>query len=350
MTIELEPVAQAVAPARTLPGERISVVVPVYNEHLNIEACLRGLWKSLATLEHEILVCYDFDEDSTLPAIAAMADRPPSVRLVKNTLGRGAANALRAGFQASTGDVIVTTMADLSDPPEVIPTMAEKMRREKAAVVSGSRYMKGGSQTGGPLFKRFLSQSASLTLHWITGMSTHDATSNFRAYSREFIDTIRIESVQGFEIALELTVKAHLQDRKIAEVPSSWMDRTAGESRFRIWKWAPNYLRWYLRAMAAPAASLFVLAVLLGAALVRAVHDGRTQPIVTVLALGAFAAGALLVSRTLRGRNTMVDVAQPILWLLPWHLAPLGPVSVAALALTSAAWIAFTRRPGRAAR
>ena len=261
-----------------MTSERISVVLPVYNEQLNIEACLRGLWKSLAPHEHEILVCYDFDEDSTLPAIAAMADRPPSVRLVKNTLGRGAANALRAGFAAATGDVIVTTMADLSDPPELIPVMAEKMRREKAAVVSGSRYVKGGSQTGGPLFKRICSQTASLTLNWITGMSTHDATSNFRAYSREFIDDVRIDSVQGFEIALELTVKAHLQGRKIAEVPSSWMDRTAGESRFRIWKWAPNYLRWYWEAMAAPVFVWIAFLAMLTAAFVFVARYSSPMP------------------------------------------------------------------------
>src|SRR6058998_2432280 len=99
-----------------MPRTCISVVLPVYDERENIAACLRGLWGALAAVEHEILVCYDFDEDSTLPVIAAMPDRPPSVRLVRNTLGRGAPNAIRAGFAAAQGDVVVTTMADLSDP------------------------------------------------------------------------------------------------------------------------------------------------------------------------------------------------------------------------------------------
>jgi glycosyltransferase involved in cell wall biosynthesis len=350
-----------------MSSARISVVLPVYNEELNIGPCLRGLWKALEKLEHEILVCYDFDEDSTLPAIAAMQDRPPSVRLVRNRIGRGAANALRAGFQAATGDVIVTTMADLSDPPDLIPVMAEKMRREKAAVVSGSRYVKGGSQTGGPLFKRICSQTASLTLNWITGLSTHDATSNFRAYSREFIDTVRIDSVQGFEIALELTVKAHLQGRKIAEVPSSWMDRTAGESRFRIWKWAPNYLRWYWEAMAAPVFVWIVFAAMFAAAfvfvarystsmplqddlewapfvdssaqtsaewwwspfnehriplprlfflaLVRSTHDIRSGMYFDVCLLGTVALAMILAARKLRGRMSYSDAFFPLLWL-----------------------------------
>ena len=88
-----------------MPSQLISVVVPVYNEAGNIEPCLRGLWSVLEGIEHEILVCYDFEEDDTLPAIAAMPDAPPSVRLVKNDLGRGAAFALRAGFAAAAGDV-----------------------------------------------------------------------------------------------------------------------------------------------------------------------------------------------------------------------------------------------------
>ena len=75
----------------------------------------------------------------------------------RNTLGRGPHNALKAGFQAASGDVVVTTMADLSDPPELIPAMAAKIR-SGCAVVSGSRYMPGGTQKGGPLLKRTMAK------------------------------------------------------------------------------------------------------------------------------------------------------------------------------------------------
>ncbi len=230
----------------------ISVILPVYNEEGNISACLRGLTEALRGLDHEILVCYDFEEDKTLPAIAAMEDKPATVKLVRNTLGRGAAFAIRAGFQAARGDVLVTTMADLSDPPGVILLMAKKIRDEGADVVSGSRYMKGGSQTGGPPFKVFLSRVAGLSLRWIAGVGTHDATTNFRGYSRRFIDQTPVQSVAGMELALELTVKAHRRGFQVDEVPSTWKDRSAGESRFQLLKWLPRYLRWYFLAMAGP--------------------------------------------------------------------------------------------------
>ena len=230
----------------------VSVVLPVYNEGENIQVCVRRLTEALAQTPHELIVCYDFDEDSTLPALAAMPDRPPTVRVVRNSLGKGVANALIAGFAAARGDVVVTSMADLSDPPSAIPLMAAKIREEGADIVTGSRYMPGGSQTGGPCLKTMMSRTAGLSLHYVGGVPTHDATTNFRAYSRRFLKDVAVESVRGFEVGLELTTKAHLLGYRIDEVPSSWTDRTAGTSKFDLVGWLPAYLHWYGLAMRGP--------------------------------------------------------------------------------------------------
>lgn len=234
----------------------ISVVIPVFNEGENIQVCVRRLAETLADTPHELLVCYDFDEDTTLPALAAMPDRPATVRLVRNSLGEGVANALIAGFAEARGDVIVSSMADLSDPPWVIPLMAAKIRDEGADVVSGSRYMPGGSQTGGPRLKTMMSRTAGLSLHYVGRLPTHDATTNFRGYSRGFLSEVAVESVRGFEVGLELTTKAHLLGYRVDEVPSSWEDRTAGESKFDLVGWLPAYLRWYGVAMRRPVTRL----------------------------------------------------------------------------------------------
>ncbi|MCV7008506.1 glycosyltransferase [Mycobacterium gordonae] len=250
-------VIRARKPAEPTDIERlISVVIPVYNEGENIQVCVRRLAETLADTPHELLVCYDFDEDTTLPALAAMPDRPRSVRLVRNSLGKGVANALIAGFAAARGDVIVSSMADLSDPPSVIPLMAAKVRDEGADVVSGSRYMPGGSQTGGPRLKTMMSRTAGLSLHYVGRLPTHDATTNFRAYSHRFLSEVAVESERGFEVGLELTTKAHLLGYRVDEVPSSWEDRTAGESKFDLVGWLPAYLRWYGLAMRRPAIRL----------------------------------------------------------------------------------------------
>ncbi len=98
-------------------------------------------------------------------------------------------------------------MADGSDEPQVVDAMVA-LARDGADVVSASRYMKGGHQVGGPPLKRLMSRTAGLTLHWFGGVATHDPTNNFKLYSRRFLDATTIESEAGFELALELTVKA----------------------------------------------------------------------------------------------------------------------------------------------
>ena len=97
--------------------------------------------------------------------------------------------------------------------------------------------------------KRLLSRTAGLTLHWFGGVATHDPTNNFKLYSRRLLDATTIESEAGFELALELTVKATLDRRRVAEVPTTWRDRTAGESNFKLRKWLPHYVHWYWLAM-----------------------------------------------------------------------------------------------------
>ena len=67
-------------------------------------------------------------------------------------------------------------------------------------------------------------------------------------YNKSFLNQIRIESDGGFEIGMEICVKAFVMGRKIGEIPSIWRDRTKGKSKFKILKWLPKYLKWYFYA------------------------------------------------------------------------------------------------------
>ncbi|GAC1615986.1 MAG: polyprenol monophosphomannose synthase [Candidatus Dormibacteraceae bacterium] len=227
----------------------LTVVLPVFNEGANIEPVLRGIAARVTTAPREVMVVYDFDEDDTVPVVRALQAEMPELRLQRNDIGRGVLNALRAGFKAAAAPYVLVMMADGSDEPQVIDAMLAKAR-EGADVVAGSRYMRGGGQVGGPLLKRTLSRVAGLTLHWVGGMPIHDPTSNFKIYSRRLLDRVEVESEAGFELAIELTVKAYLMGMRIEEVPTTWRDRTAGESRFQLWQWMPHYLKWYARGMA----------------------------------------------------------------------------------------------------
>ena len=226
-------------------GPRLSVVCPVYNEGENI-AALVGRLEREVDLDLELIVVYDEDEDDTLPALAMLEPRFP-VRAVKNRLGRGALNAIKTGFAEARSEATLVVMADLSDDLSVVTRMYELIRQGND-VVCGSRYMQGGRQIGGPLLKGMLSRTAGLTLHWLAGVPTRDVTNSFKMYRTAFLRNVEFESTGGFEIGMEAVVKAHVSGRRIAEVPSVWTDRVAGRSRFRLWKWLPNYLRWYCYA------------------------------------------------------------------------------------------------------
>jgi glycosyltransferase involved in cell wall biosynthesis len=221
----------------------VTIVLPVYEEGDLIGTSLSQITERIGRAK-EVLVVYDLDTDSTLPPARAFAANHPEVRLLKNRYGRGVLNAIKTGFDAAHSDRIAVVMADLSDDPAVVNAMLDAMDRG-AHVICASRYMKGGGQDGGPFVKKALSRMAGLSLHVLTGIPTHDVTNNFRLYHRDALRVISIESARGFELALEITVKAYLEGFMIDEVPTVWRDRTAGESKFRLWRWLPAYLRWY---------------------------------------------------------------------------------------------------------
>jgi len=221
----------------------LSIVLPVYNEGEAVEPVLRSLARNVTT-PHELVVVYDFDEDTTVPVVRRLGSEIPQLRGLRNDLGRGVLNAMKAGIAGTAAPFVLISMADGSDEPEVVDRMVE-LAKGGADVVAASRYMRGGRQLGGPMLKRLMSRVAGLTLHWFARVPTHDATSNFKLYSRRFLDATAIESTAGFELALELTVKATLAHRRVAEVPTTWRDRTAGQSNFKLRKWLPHYLHWY---------------------------------------------------------------------------------------------------------
>jgi glycosyltransferase involved in cell wall biosynthesis len=224
----------------------LSIVVPVYNEDKNFPVTYKAIKKHIK-IDYQILVVYDFDEDTTVPVVKQLAKSDNNLKLVKNEIGRGPLNALKSGFMAVKSGPILVVMADLSDDLEDVARMME-LYNQGYDIICGSRYMKGGKQIGGPFIKRTLSRLAGVSLYYLRRVPTHDITNNFRVYNSEFLHSIEIESKRGFSVAMEITVKAFLVGKKIAEVPTTWKDRTEGEANFKLWSWLPEYLRWYFLA------------------------------------------------------------------------------------------------------
>lgn len=222
---------------------RVSIVIPAYNEGEHITV---GLERIVAAVESdaEILIVVDTEDDTTIPPVERFAKAHPEVRVLVSDYGRGPAHAIRYGIDNAIAPTIVVTMADGCDDPRQIDDLVLLVERG-VVVAAASRYMAGGQQVGAPRFKSFLSKLAGRSLHSFANAGTRDATNSFKAYDASFLRSVGIDSRDGFEIGLELTAKARRLRLPVAEIPTIWLDRTAGESNFKLTQWIPKYLRWY---------------------------------------------------------------------------------------------------------
>lgn len=224
--------------------EGTSVILPVYNEGENIREQVEQIEK-FVLVRHEVLIVYDFEKDTTVKPAKLLHRKFPNVKLVRNKLGRGIINAVRTGFNKSSFEVCVVMPADLADDPRTINKMYSKIKAG-FDVVCATRYSKGGDKIGGGLVKTALSKIAGLSAGILLKIPTTDLTNGFKMYKRQIFETVEIESTGGWEFSMELLIKANLLGAKIGEVPTVWKERTKGTSKFKMMKWLPKYIRWYL--------------------------------------------------------------------------------------------------------
>lgn len=222
---------------------RVSVVIPAYNEGEAVVPHLKRILEAV-TLSCEVIVVVDTEDDTTLPPVRAYAAVDPRLRPVVSTYGPGPARAIRFGFDEAHAPVVVVTMADGCDDPQQIDQLTLLVERG-VVIAAASRYMRGGQQVGGPPLKSMMSKTAGKSLRLLARVGTHDATNSFKAYNRDFVREVGIESDSGFEIGIELVAKARRRRLPVAEVPTIWLDRTLGDSNFKMKDWIPRYLRWY---------------------------------------------------------------------------------------------------------
>jgi dolichol-phosphate mannosyltransferase len=225
---------------------RVTIIIPAYEEGDAIVPCLDRIFAAVSWC-CEVAVVVDSIEDATVPVLADYAKSQPQLRTLVNTYGRGPANAIRYGFDHATAPVVVVTMADGSDDPEQIEPLCRLVERG-VVVAAASRYAPGGQQVGGPFVKGLMSKTAGRSLYTFARIGTRDATNSFKAYDRKFVQQVGIDSRSGFEIGLELTVKAKRLGLPIAELPTIWLERHTGVSNFKVWTWVPKYLFWYRHA------------------------------------------------------------------------------------------------------
>ena len=221
----------------------LSIVMPVKDEKENIEWVITEIAKYLKP-RHEILVVYDTDTDNTLPVVRRLQKLYANIKIIKNNYGKGVVAATLKGFDKSNGEILVMMAADRTDDVKTLNIMYKKIL-QGYDIICPTRYSKGGKVVGKTSIKSLLSRLAGTTTPFILNIPTSDLTYSYKMFKKEILKNIKIESKGGFEFAEELLIKAHHLGYKIIEVPTLWIDRTYGKSKFKLMKWLPRYIYWY---------------------------------------------------------------------------------------------------------
>jgi len=230
---------------------KVSIIIPARNEESLIGNILDNIAGYVPSeIIEEVIVVNDHSTDGTAKVVEEYIQKyfAIAIRIISNDTPAGFANALRRGIKEAKGDLIIYLMADGCDRISDIGVMFNKLMQGDFDMVCASRYTNSGERNGGSRLKGFFSRFVGVSLNRIIKIPTRDSSNAFKMYRREILDKITLVS-SGFEISMELCLKAYLAGYKISEIPTVWCEREQGSSDFKMFKQSFGYIRLYIRGI-----------------------------------------------------------------------------------------------------
>ena len=221
----------------------VSVVLPTFNESMNIVPLIQRTQEALKEYEKEIIVVDDDSPDQTWEIAEKLAD--PEVRVIRRINERKLVTAIQRGIDEARGQFVVWMDADLSMPPEVIPHLIAELKKCDVAV--GSRYVKGGKDVR--LWLRVVSSRLiNLFANCVLNFKVLDYDSGFVAARKKVLQKVRLSDSGYGEYCIEFLYRAGKKGYWISEVPYSFTDRRAGQSKtaetvYGLFKYGMMYLK-----------------------------------------------------------------------------------------------------------
>jgi dolichol-phosphate mannosyltransferase len=225
-------------------SEKLSVVIPAFNEEKTIGECIRELRSCLRDkhqIPYEIIVVNDNSRDGTEEIVRAEMAGDEAIRIVNRTPPGGFGRAVRSGMEAVKGDVVVVYMADLSDSPDDVAAYYAKIR-EGYDCVFGSRFIKGSEVQNYPLVKLIANRIVNRCVQVMFWTRFNDLTNAFKAYRIAVIRDCGPYRACHFNLTLEMSLGALIRDYHVAQVPIRWYGRTWGSSNLRLGEMGRRYL------------------------------------------------------------------------------------------------------------
>ena len=226
--------------------KKLSIVIPVYNEAATIRQIVDLVRSVDVGLDKELLLVDDCSRDGTREVLQEMATALPEVEVLYHEVNRGKGAALRTGFAAATGDIVLIQDADLEyDPREYIRLLAPILEGH-ADVVYGSRFLGGGAHRV-VFYWHYLGNKLLTTLsNMTTDLNLTDMEVCYKVFKREVIQGIPLrEDRFGFEV--EITAKVARRKLRIYEVPISYYGRDYSEGKKIGWRDGFSALRCIVR-------------------------------------------------------------------------------------------------------
>ncbi len=208
------------------------VVLPTYNESLNIDRMLKVLRSTVP--EAQILVVDDGSPDGTAEMALSANRELGAIEVLRRTGKQGLGSAYRAGFAWGLErdfDAFVEIDCDFSHDPAELPIMLALA--ESSEVVIGSRYVPGGSIPSWSMSRLLLSRGGNKYSSWMLGLKVADATAGYRVYRKSALEKIDYTTVKsdGYGFQVEMTYRARRGGASIVEYPIAFRDRVDGESK-----------------------------------------------------------------------------------------------------------------------
>lgn len=214
-----------------MPADRVTVVIPTYNEREN----LSHMAAAVTHHGYKVLVVDDSSPDGTGDLADRIAASDPRVSVIHRQKKQGLGPAYGAGFDRALADgaeIVIEIDADFSHDPADLPRLVQAIDNG-ADLAIGSRYVPGGATPDWPLHRRLISRGGNLYARIMLGTPVHDATAGFRAFRSNALRNLPYRSAQasGYAFQVEMAWRAHLAGMRITEVPISFRDRARGSSK-----------------------------------------------------------------------------------------------------------------------
>jgi dolichol-phosphate mannosyltransferase len=232
----------------------LSVVIPFRNEEKNVEHTIISVLHMFIKhrIKGEIIAVEDGSSDNTLKILKELRKKlgitfGVHIRILHREKSRDVevGYAISEGITLAKSDFITIVMGDLSEDPEDIFRMYEKIQ-EGWDFVIGSRFCKDSKRIGYEFGKFIANRICNYFTKFIYGLNTNDISNAFKMYRREALESINIES-SNFNVFVEIPLKLIKKDYKYTQISVSFHKRRHGHSKLKVWKEGPMYFKTVLK-------------------------------------------------------------------------------------------------------